>query len=209
MARVQKSSKPKASEKSGTADRIITDAADLMRRDPKKSATEALRELEVTERKAVRHYRPLLIAYVAEAGSPASTVALRATEAKKVASPEPRSAPVAKPQATAPVEAQPSSSAKSAPTPAKVDAAPPVRRASATKTKAAKPAPATLDPMALARPWLMLGLHATTSAIAMQTTMARLALNSPPVTQALRQGQQVASAMARLGPMAWWLPRKK
>jgi len=50
------------------------------------------------------------------------------------------------------------------------------------------------DPLALARPWMRLGLQMTMSNLAVQVRLVRAAMDSPPVAAALRQGSTAYKA---------------
>lgn len=197
--------------------RILANAAALMRQDPALSATSALRNLDIVDRASVRRLRPLLIKQ-ANASPPDRALPpapLRASDTKKVgkvdtrprrpASPEPARArrttePVPLPEAArSPLpETQPRREASAPSTDNKT--APPPR----AKSPARQPSPAAADPLGLARPWLMLGVHSTAALLTMQARMAQAALQTPAVSAAMRQSTQLMMHM-----LALWAPPKR
>jgi hypothetical protein len=52
--------------------------------------------------------------------------------------------------------------------------------------------------MAMAQPWMTLGLRMTTAGLAFHARMARAALEVPPAATAMRQGAEAMNAWFRL-----------
>lgn len=65
--------------------------------------------------------------------------------------------------------------------------------ATPVKTQPA-PAPAGVDVLAMAQPWMTLGLRMTAAGLAFQARMAKAALNMAPPAAAMRQGAEALNA---------------
>jgi len=155
----------------------------------------------------------------------AGTKRAKSRTAKRVATPPKRAATVGKkPKATARavrrVAVSPARSKKSVAAPLLATAPKKIGKVTSKTTAAVKPAapyqpksevaplaqapraaatPA-FDPLALARPWMRLGLQMTMSNLALQAGMVRSVMNHPPAAVAMRQGSAAYKAwLAMLG----------
>jgi hypothetical protein len=177
---------PKKSDKEAGA---LERAAQLIAKNPILSKREALRAAGISDARALRRLAGKLVA-------PAMKVA---------AEPPPRKSAPPRQQAAAPLLARAPKKVgavnKDAATPKTVSRAAPYHpktdlpplHGSAGGRPAAMP-----DVFAMARPWMALGVHMTTTGLAMQARMAKAALDTPPAAMAMKHGTEALTAWLEL-----------
>jgi hypothetical protein len=165
--------------------RALERAAELIAKNPTYSKREALRAAGISDARALRRL--------------AGKLAPPATKAK--AKPPSRKAALSRQQPAAPLLARapkkvgvvsknddaPKDATRAAPYQPKTDL-PPFQKTSAPH-RAVVP-----DVLAMARPWMALGVRMTATGLAMQARMAKAALDTPPAAIAMKQGTEALNA---------------